>query len=167
MAGVVDELAVDYSSNTNEWATTWVSVSTAQDDGKVQVDDGTATPPTDIDQLALPGHYSKPLPGWDGYMLRLERGGVIVAAYTAPPSDAADGEVGWIGPDTTSPMIARVTPGALGDLYEIKGGRIMDTVILCSDGATKYVGRDLDPVVTPAGVSVGTIRATTIKVKAG
>lgn len=158
------------SENPFEWATTWVTTSTDDDGtGIVQVIDlVTEEPLQEVTQLGLPGVYARGGKDVRGFLLRLENGGgVCVAAYTDPPSDAVVDEVGFYGKDGTSPIILRVLPGALGDFCEVKGGRVMDTVILCSDGVTKYVGRDLDPVVTPLGVSVGTLRATTIKVKAG
>lgn len=157
------------STNPNEWATTWVTTTTAQDDGKVQVEDenGTDYPVPDVDQLGLPGHYAQAAAGARGYMMRLERGGVIVATYTDPPSDAVDGEAGMIGPDSTSPVVARVLPGALGDFFEVTGGRVIDTVLLGTGGVTKYVARNGDVVATPLGVSVGTVVGSTVKVKAG
>jgi hypothetical protein len=156
--------------NPNQWTTCWVTTSTVDDDGIVQAVDDTGTPVPEVDQLGLPGHYSKADIGSRGYMLRLENGGKIVACYTSPPigvDAAVAGEAGLFVDGT----ILRIVPNAVTNgVFEIRHAPALGGISLgatdLSDGVPLLVVRTTDPVVTPAGIGVGTCQATTTRVVA-
>jgi len=170
----------DRNENPLEWVTTWVTTTTNQDlstgleDGRVQVQADGENVPGKVEQLGLPGHYAVATTGVDGLLLRLERGGWMVSAWTQPPSDAVTRECGI----KSNNVIARVKPT---DIFEVKASRtgfaVPATGVLTgggislgacdsSDGPILQVIRATDTVVTPLGVSVGVCMGTTVRVGA-
>lgn len=156
-------------------AITWATITRSQDaNGTVQVDAGGTRPLERILQLGLPGAYAVAKAGVTGILFRLLSNGLFVSADTKPPSDAVVQEVGWF--DGTA--IARLLPTHVFELKATKtgvavpatgvliGGGISLGAVNLSDGAILQVVRGTDPVVTPAGIGVGTCRATTTRVGA-
>ncbi len=168
------------SENPLEWVTTWATTTTTQDlslgsdDGRVQVQADGENVPGKVEQLGLPGHYSCAPVGVSGLLLRLERGGWMVSAWTQPPSDAVTEECGIKSGD----IIARVLPTEVFEIKKAKtgvavpatgvltGGGISLGAVDSTDGVILQVIRATDTVVTPLGVSVGMCMGTTVRVGA-
>jgi phage gp45-like len=119
----------------------------------------------DVSMWALPYFYSVAKTGVRGLVLRLLRGGgIMVAAKHSRPTDAVAGEAGILSPGG---ILMRLL---YTNYFEIKGAVAAAGISLgardFSDGVPLLVVRTTDPVVTPAGIGVGTCQATTTRVVA-
>ena len=155
---------------------TWATITRDQDgDGFVQVDAGDPKPLEKVVQVGLPGAYAVATAGVKGILLRLLSNSLFVAADTMPPPDAVVREVGFF--DGTA--LARLLPTHIFEVKKAKtgvavpatgvligGGISLGATDGVTDGPVLQVVRSTDPVITPAGIGVGTCQGTTIRVGA-
>lgn len=117
-----------------------------------------------VAQWSLPYFYSVAETGVRGAVLRILRGGIMVATKHVRPSDAVTGEAGILSPGGILMRLLRT------NYFEIKGATAAAGISLgardFSDGVPLLVVRTTDPVASPLGVCVGTCQATTTRVVA-
>jgi hypothetical protein len=128
-----------------------------------------------VAQWSLPYFYSVAEAGVRGAVLRLLRGGIMVAIKHVRPSDAVAGEAGIFSPGGALVRLLKTkvfevkgtkTGVAVPATGVLTGGGISLGAVDLSDGPVLQVVRSTDPVVTPAGIGVGTCQGTTLRVGA-
>ncbi len=118
---------------------TFATVARDDSGGRVQVNGvkvgGKTETREGVAQFSLPYFYSVAMTGVRGLLLRLLRGGVMVAAKHIRPTDAVAGEAGIFSPGGA---LMRLLPT---DIFELKGTAVVGGISLGSaDPATPDLG---------------------------